>query len=207
MRKGRSAPGTGDLERAVHDLADAYEAQAEPEERVAAELRGRLGRAATRQVLGTVALTVAMIAAVAVGVRITTAPEVGGPAPMPSLIGLFVTQSPDADGHCHAVRLYDTTAADGRVALWAWSAGGSCAERTDNLSTGLGRASGVLLPSGPGITVKAEAGVPSVLESLELVIEPGGPVTAYPSVQAAVDGNHGIPLQAVEELEITYRPQ
>lgn len=207
MKSDMPDPGDRELQRSVRDLADAYEAQADPAEQVAATLEARLRRAGAVQVLGTVVLAVVVVAAVVIGVRALTLPSVGGPAEVPPLTGLFAAQEPDADGRCHAVRLYDSTPTDGRVAVWGWTAGTSCAERTDNLSTSLGRASGVLLPSGPGIAIEVAEGAPAVLEGLRLVIDPGAPVLAFPSVDAATSGAGGIRMVATQELDITYRPE
>lgn len=191
------------LEHDVHELADAFERTAEPEEVVVASLERRMAASGQRRLLGTMALAVAVVAAVAIGVNALRQTELGGPVPVPDVVGLYVTTAPDATGQCHAVRLYDTTPADGRVAVWAWTGNADCSERSDNLSTGVGRAEGVRLASGAGIVVgTADASSP-------LVLEPGGgegPMRAYASVQAAIAGNDGIPMQAVEELDITYRP-
>ena len=198
------------LERDIHGLADAFERTAAPEEAVVAELERRMAVSGRRRLLGTMALALAAVAVIAVGVNVLRQPALGGPAPLPEVVGLYVTTAPGAAGQCHAVRLYDTTPADGRVAIWSWTGRADCSERSDNLLTGVGRAEGVRLASGSGIAVSTAADAPSRLADLVLVLDPGGgsevPMRAYPSLEAALAGDDGIPMQAVEELNITYRP-
>jgi hypothetical protein len=200
------------LEHEIHDLADALTSSAASEEVVTAELERRLAVSGRRRLLGTMALALVVVAAVAVGVTALGQPQLGGPAPLPEVAGVYVTDAPDAAGQCRAVRLYDTTPADGRVAIWAWTGNADCSERSDNLSTGLGHAEGVRLASGAGVAVYAvgEAGASPRPSDLVLVLDPGGEggasMVAYPSVQAAVAGDDGIPVRLVAELDITYRP-
>ena len=198
------------LERDIHELADAFERTAAPDEVVVAELERRMAGSGRRRLLGTMALAVVAVAAVAVGVNALRQPALGGPAPLPEVVGLYVTTAPDGDGQCHAIRLYDTTPADGRVAIWAWTGNADCSERSDNLSTGVGQAEGVRLASGPGIAVSASADASPPPSDAVLVLDLGGggetPMRAYASVQAALAGEDGIPMQVVEELDITYRP-
>lgn len=197
-----------DLERGLHGLADAFAADALPEDRVVDVLETRLHRRRTGLTLGAVGLAVAVVAGVGLGVRALSQPAVGGPAAMPELVGLFVTEQPSAGGRCYALRLYDSTPADGRVALWAWTAGSSCRERSSNLSTGIGTAGGVQLPSGPGIAVEATSGTAPELEGLWLFVDPtlagDGSVQAFPSIQAP--DTEAIRLRPVEEVSIPYRP-
>jgi len=209
MRPGGSYSDDQELERSIHALADAFEADALPEERVVGTLEARLRRRRTGLMLSTAALAVAVVAAIAIGARGLSQPAVGGPAAMPDLVGLFVSEAPDRQGRCYAVRLYDTTAADGRVALWTWTGGVSCAVRTDGLSTGLGRAEGVRLASGPGIAVEAAAGVRPALEGLRLFIDgtpaQDGSLRAFPTVETP--GAEVIPMQPAEELRVPYQPK
>lgn len=194
------------LEHDIHELADAFERAAVPEEVVVASLERRMAASGQRRLLGTMALAVAVVAAVAIGVNALRQTELGGPVPVPDVVGLYVTTAPDAVGQCHAVRLYDTTPADGRVAVWAWTGNADCSERSDNLSTGVGHADGVRLQSGAGIAVSTDTGASEPM----LVLEPGGvgdgPMRAYASVQAAIEGKDGILMRQVEQLDITYRP-
>ncbi len=199
------------FEHEIHDLADAITRTAASEEVVTAELERRLAASGRRRLVGTMALALVVVAAVAVGVNALRQPQLGGPASLPGVTGVYVTAAPDADGQCHAVRLYDTTPTDGRVAIWAWTGNADCSERSDNLSTGLGHAEGVRLATGAGIAVYAVAdpeASPNPAD-LVLVLDPGGgeaSMLAYPSVQAAIAGDDGIPMRLVAELDVTYRP-
>lgn len=198
------------LEHDIHELADAFERTAAPDEVVVAELERRVAVSGRRRLLGTMALAVAVVAAAAIGVNAVRQPALGGPAPLPDVVGLYVTTAPDAAGQCHAVRLYDTTAADGRVAVWSWTGNADCSERSDNLSTGVGRAEGIRLASGAGIAVSAPPDASPPPSDLVRVLDPGGggesSMHVYASVQAALAGEDGIRMQAVGELDITYRP-
>jgi hypothetical protein len=208
----RNSEQRDDLEfqRSIHELADAFEHRAMPEEAILARLEAGLGTRARRNVLGTVALAVVVLAAAVLGVRALEQSGLGEPAPMPQLSGVFVTTEPDADGRCHAVRLYDTTPVDGRASLWTWTGTPDCSERTSNLSAGLGRADGVRLPAGAGIRVRVSEDAPASLDGLQLVLEIGeGPeasVRAFGSVADATEGIRGISMRQVEELDIPYRP-
>jgi hypothetical protein len=201
---------TGDpvLQDGVQRLADAFERSAQGEEQVTAALETRLRASAQRRVVGTMVLAVAAVAALAIGVRAATQTPVGAAVPMPDVMGVYVTAEPDADGHCYAIRLYDTTPEDGRAALFGWTGVSGCAERKDNIMTSLGRASGVRLATGDGVVLDASAGAPKFLEGLHLVLDPGGAsgggLVAYPSVDGAVDGSNGRALDSVEELDIPY---
>ncbi len=199
-----------EIRRSIHELGDAFERQAASEEAAVARLEGRLRTRSRRSVVGTVALAVVFVAAIVVGVNALEGPQVGGPAAIPPVAGIFVTTEPDESGSCHAIRLYGTTAEDGRVALWTWSGAPDCTARRSDLFTGVGRAVGVRLPTGAGIRVRAAEDAPAPLDGLELVLEVGGEgepsVRAFASVQAVVDGVGGIGLTEVEELEIPYRP-
>ncbi len=200
------------LQRSIHQLADAYERSAVPEDVALRRLEQQLASGARVRLVVTIALAAAVVLAVAIGLRAVMAPAVGGPAEIPPLSGVFVTAEPDDAGSCYAVRLYDTTPRDGRVALWAWSgtAGGGCGERRDNLSAGLGRAAGVQLGSRAGISIQATDRAPPPLDALEWVLDAGtaesDSVRAYRSAQAAVDGDGGMTLERVAELNVPYRP-
>lgn len=210
--------GDRELRSSIRDLADAFERDATAEADVTAGLEARLRRLGTAQVLGTVGLGLAVVLAVAAGLQLLTQPRVGGPAPMPPLVGIFVTRQPDDAGRCHAVRMYDTTADDGRVALWSWTGRSGCAARTDNLAQGAAAATGVQLPaaagvpSGAGVLIEAGQEVPSVLEGTVLVLDPrrqaaGGSLLVFPSVQAASAADVGMQMAQVEELEVPYEPE
>lgn len=199
-----------ELQHSLHELADAFERAAPAEEQVTAHLEARVRAGNRRRVLGTVALAAAVVAVVAIGVRATNQQPVGGPMPMPELVGVFVTTEPDGEGRCYAVRLYDTTPQDGRVALWTWTGVSDCSERSDNLISGLGQADGVRLPDGAGVVIEAALSTPAPLAGAQLVLDAGsdgsGPVVAYPSVDDAVSGEQGQPMDEVQELDIPYRP-
>jgi hypothetical protein len=205
----RPEPDDLELERSIRALADAFERGASPEEAVVADIQGRLRAGGRRLALGAVGVAVVVVAA-AIGLRALIQAPVGGPVAMPEIAGLFVTQSPDADGRCYAVRLYDTTPTDGRVSLWTWAGVSGCAARSDNLATGVGRAAGVGLPSDVGVAIDAAEGAPSALEGVHLVLRPDatpdGPLRAFPSVEAAAAGEDGIRMESVDTLEIPYRP-
>lgn len=196
------------LQSRVQQLADAFERSAPGEEQVTTIVQARLDASARRRVVGTMVLAVAAVAVLAFGVRAATQAPVGAPMPMPNVVGVFVTTQPDADGQCLAVRLYDTTPQDGRAAIFAWTGVTGCADRKGNISSSLGQASGLRLASGAGVAVDASAGAPKDLEGLHLVLEVGdgsaGELTAYSSVDGAVEGTGGRTLEKVERLDIPY---
>jgi hypothetical protein len=199
------------LQRSIRDLADGFERGRVPEERVTQTLEARLRQRSIGALVSAAALGVIVLVAAVVGVRLLTAPSVGTPAAMPALVGLFVTQEADEAGRCYAVRLYDTTPTDGRVALWTWTGSQGCAARVDNISMGAGRADGVLLPSGRGILIRAADTAPAPLGQLELVLDPGeqingGMLRAFQSVEAAATGSDGIVMNPLDEIDIPYRP-
>jgi len=199
-----------ELQDSLRELADAFERAAPAEEQVTARLEARVRAGNRRRVLGTMALAAAVVAAIAIGVRAINQQPVGSPMPMPDLVGVFVTAQPDQQGRCYAVRLYDTTPQDRRVALWTWTGASGCSGRSDNLSSGLGQAQGVKLPDGAGVLVDAAPTTPVPLAGVELVLDAGsdgkGLVVAYPSVDAAASGVQGQPMEQVQELDVTYRP-
>ena len=199
------------LQRSIRDLADGFERGRVPEERVTQTLQARLRQRSIGALVSTAALGMIVLVAAVVGVRVLTVPSLGTPVEMPPLVGLFVTQAADEAGRCYAVRLYDTTPTDGRVALWTWTGSQGCAARVDNISMGTGRAEGVLLPSGRGILIRAADTAPAPLGQLELVLDPGdqingGMLRAFLSVQAAATGSDGIVMNPLEEIDIPYRP-
>lgn len=196
------------LQDGVQQLADAFERSASSEEHVAAAIETQLRISAQRRIAGTMVLAVAAVAALAIGVRAATQTPVGAAVPMPAVAGVYVTAQPDADGHCYAIRLYDTTPQDGRAAIFGWIGVSGCADRKDNIMTSLGRASGLRLTAGAGVVLDASPGAPKFLEGLHLILDPGdGSLTglvAYPSLQSAVDGSDGRALDKVEQLDIPY---
>ena len=199
------------LQRSIRDLADGFERGRVPEERVTQTLEARLRQRSIGALVSAAALGVIVLVAAVVGIRLLTAPSVGAPVEMPALVGLFATQATDEDGRCYAVRLYDTTPTDGRVALWTWTGSQGCAARVDNISMGAGRAEGVLLPSGRGILIRAADTAPAPLGQLELVLDPGdqingGVLRAFQSVQAAATGSDGIVMNPLDEINIPYQP-
>jgi hypothetical protein len=202
------------LREEIRAVADRFEAAAEAEGQVAQRIDARLHRTHfPAALLGGVAL----IVIVAIGLRGTLpGPDAGAPR-MPTLVGIFRSLEPDAVGRCVAVRLYDTTSADGRVALWVWSGANGCAARRSNLTTGLGSAEAIALPAAggsperSGIRIDGAPSVAELLASLMLVLDPAGPrgsadrVSGYWSLDE-VAGPATIQLERVDELTVPYRP-
>lgn len=207
-----------DLGEAIRGLADTFEVAAAPEDQFVAVLERRLHGPGVGGVLGILALVLLAVVGAFIGARLLgPSPQVGGPAEMPPLQGIYVTREPDPDGGCFAVRFYETTRADGRVALSSWTGSDACAARTDNLVTVAGRADGVVLPAAPGvgagagIRLEAVEDAPLPLRELELVIDPrradgDGQVLGFPSVDAASQRELGIIMEPVAELDVPYRP-
>jgi hypothetical protein len=200
-----------ELQQSLQGLADLFERQAVSEEAVSAQLERQLAGTTRRRMAGAIALGVTVVAVLALGLRALNQPAVGGPAPMPEVTGIFVTTEPDPQGSCYAVRLYDTTSDDGRVALWTWAAGSDCTERTGSISTGIGRAEGVRLLSGGGILIRAAADIAPPLSGLELVLDVAGgadgSIQAFTSLEAAANGQGGMRMTPTERLIIPLRPQ
>ncbi len=197
-------------------LADRLEATADAEERVVARVHARLGRPAL-----STPVVVAVAAAVvlgAIGLRSILPPPDAGTPTLPQLVGIFRSVEAVDGDRCVAVRLYDTTPADGRVAIWTWTAQDGCDARSSNLATSQGRAEAVSLPAAQGraphagILVETPAGVASPLAGLTLILDPlaaspsAGSVPGYRSL-AEAGGGHTLELREVQELDVPYRPE
>jgi hypothetical protein len=202
------------LREEIRAVADRFEAAAEAEGQVAARIDARLHRTHfPAALLGAMAL----IVIVAIGLRGTLPAPDTGAHEMPTLVGIFRSLEPDAVGRCVAVRLYDTTSTDGRVALWVWSGANGCAARRSNLTTGPGSAEAVALPAAggsperSGIRIEGAPSVAELLASLMLVLDPAGPqgtadlVPGYWSLDEGA-GPATIQLERVDELTVPYRP-
>jgi hypothetical protein len=194
-------------------LADTYEAAALPGEVVVARLRGRMRTGRTMAAAGAVAAGIAVLTAVVVLRVLLPGPNAGAPV-LPPTVGIFQTIAPDGSGRCLAVRLYDTTAVDGRVALWAWTGAGGCATRTSNLVVGTGTASAIALPAAMGLTARAgiqvtfPTGVAAPLAGAELVLDPlaSSTDTAMSGFRSLADvgGPHTLELTRVASVVVPY---
>lgn len=202
------------LREQIRALADRFEAEADPPERVAARLGkrsqpSRLPSPALLIVVGTV------IIVASVGLRALLPGTFGGAqAVLP--VGLFASELPDADGECVAIRVYDTTQRDQRIAFWRWAGtvDDGCAARRSNLFMGEAVISEVTLPARTGTTERSGFRVddpdarPRALPAV--VLDPsyasGNDLAGYWSL-AEIVGEPTLTLERIEELTVPYRPE
>lgn len=196
-------------------LADGFEATAAPEATVTGRIDGRLR---SRRAMVPALAALAAVVAIALGVVVQgllTSPNAAVPV-MPDTVGLFRTTERDQAGTCFAVRLYDTTAEDGRVALWAWTGVDGCAARKSNLFAGRGTAGALALPAGvrhasrAGIRVTVST-ADGLLEGLDLVLDPLASdgrdvVPGFRSIDE-LGGAHTVQLTRIDSLDVPYRPE
>ena len=196
------------LRDAIGALADHYEATALDEQQVVAELERSLKRRpAARLALTVIAAAVLTLAALGLPALLGQ-PRVGAPS-FPPVAGIFVTQTPDAAGRCFAVRIYDTTARDGRVALWTWEGADGCARRASSLLLSVGSASAVAIGDEDGILVQAAQSASDGLAGFSrvLVLAPDGEsLRGHPTRADAEAERSGTTWSGVPQLDIPYRP-
>jgi hypothetical protein len=197
------------LREAVRAIADRAEANAAPPEAMAARIEARLQRQVPA--LGLVAL-VAVALLLAVGLRLVLAsPDTGGGTP--TLDGIYRSAEPREDGTCVAVRFYDTTPSDGRVALWSWTAAApsTCRARSSNLFTAVGSAQATELPDGgAGWRLQAAPGTSSPLADVTLVVDASAArdqLSGYWSPQEMGGGEPTLRLDSVDVLDVPYQPR
>jgi len=200
----------------IRALADRFEADAEPEEQVTARIERR-GQPWRAPALGLVVVLAAVLA-VGIGLRTLLPGTYSGGPLVETPVGLFRSQLPGSDGKCVAIRLYDTTSTDRRVALWVWTGADGCAARRSNLTMGEGTISRILLPARPevrerpGIRVEASPDAAEPLAGLVLLLDPtdsgGGAdrLSGYWTMEE-VTGSATLILERVEELNVPYQPE
>jgi hypothetical protein len=196
----------------IRALADRFEADAEPEEQVTARIERR-GQPWLAPAVGLVTV-LAVVLVIGIGLR-PLLPGYISDEPPATPVGLYRSQLPDANGQCVAIRLYDTTSTDKRVALWVWAGTDGCAARRSNLTMGEGTISGVQLPRGDGpdrsaVWVEASPDAVEPLAGLVFVIDAaeasGQDLPGYWSLDE-VTGTPTLILERVEELSVPYQPE
>jgi hypothetical protein len=206
------------LREEIRALADRFEAGAEPEERVAARLSTRT-QASRLPSAGLLAAVGVVIILATVGLPALLPDNFGREEPILP-VGVFRSADPDTDGECVAIRVYDTTRDDGRLAFWRWAGidRDGCAARTSNLFMGEVRIAVVTLPARTGVAERSGFRVDAVDPSLPpsrtlvMVLDPLASDPAGNSIAGwwdlpATAGAPAFSLERVEELVVPYRPE
>ena len=206
------------LREEIRALADRFEAEADPEERVAARLSQR-SHSLRLPSLALLAVFGAVIIVASVGVRSLLPGTFGGGEPVLP-VGIFRSAEPNEDGECVALRVYDTTRNDRRMAFWRWAGtdADGCVARTSNLFMGEVSIGVVTLPARPGFAERPGFRVDAVDPSLSpraptllMVLDPLDSDSGGETLVGwwKLPGSGTTPtftLERVEELVVPYRP-
>lgn len=194
------------LRSSLRQLADRFASAAPGEDQVLARLEQRLRRRQVASLLFTVAAAVLVVIAVLGLPSLLGQRNVASPS-FPPVSGVFVTQRPDDAGRCYAVRLYETTPRDGRVALWTWEGPAGCGTRSGSLLLGTGAATAVAAGSSTGIRLESGTDARGGLAGFSRVVIPSGEsLEGYPNADEAAARRAGIPWRRVEALDVPYQP-
>lgn len=199
-------PDERGLRESVGQLADHYEATAPDEAHVVARIEQRLARRRFSRVLLTIAAGV-IVALAALGLpNLLSERRVGTPS-FPAVSGIFVTSQPDASGRCYALRIYDTTPRDGRVALWTWEGPDGCATRTSGLLLGAGSAMAVAVGQEDAIRVDAAPEASGGLAAFSRILLPDeGRLDGYATLSDAEASRSSTAWRASAKLDVPYQP-